>query len=51
MGKDATVIIEQLKAKHLNGVSLDKTIEKVAKENGKSPADLFEMLKTPKEKK
>ncbi|MBP6497401.1 MAG: DUF4405 domain-containing protein [Campylobacteraceae bacterium] len=50
-GKDATVIIEQLKAKHLNGVSLDKTIEKVAKENGKSPADLFEMLKTPKEKK
>lgn len=50
-GKDATILIEQLKAKNLNGVSLNKTIEKVAKENGKSPADLFEMLKTPKEKK
>jgi len=50
-GKDATILIDQLKAKNLNGVSLDKTIEKVAKENGKSPADLFEMLKTPKEKK
>jgi len=50
-GKDATILIEQLKAKNLNGVSLDKTIEKVAKENGKSPADLFEMLKTPKGKK
>lgn len=50
-GKDATVILEQLKAKNLSGVRLDKTIDKVAKENGKSPADLFEMLKTPKEKK
>lgn len=50
-GRNATILIEQLKAKNLNGVSLDKTIEKVAKENGKSPADLFEMLKTPKEKK
>ena len=50
-GKDAMMIVEQLKAKNLSGVSLDTTIEKVAKENGKSPADLFEMLKTPKEKK
>ena len=50
-GKDATMIVEQLKAKNLSGVSLDKTIDKVAKENGKSPADLFEMLKTPKGKK
>jgi len=50
-GKDAMMIVEQLKAKNLSGVSLDTTIEKVAKENGKSPADLFEMLKTPKGKK
>lgn len=50
-GKDAMMIVEQLKAKNLNGVILDTTIEKVAKENGKSPADLFEMLKTPKGQK
>lgn len=44
-GKDATHIIEKLEANHIQGVTLDKTIEKIAKENGKSPSQLFELLK------
>lgn len=50
-GKDATHIMEQLKAKNIQGVALDKTIEKIAKENGKSPSQLFEILQSQKEKK
>ncbi len=41
---DAQKIIAQFNAKKLKGVSLDKTIDVIAKENGKSPAELFAMV-------
>lgn len=50
-GKDATRVMDQLKAKNMQGVALDKTIEKIAKENGKSPSQLFEILQSQKENK
>ena len=43
--------MDQLKAKNMQGVALDKTIEKIAKENGKSPSQLFEILQSQKENK
>lgn len=49
--KDATHIMDQLKAKNIQGIALDKTIEAIAKENGKSPSQLFEILQSQKEKK
>jgi len=47
-GMNVEKIIEKLKAKNLQGVSADKTIEKIAKENDKSPSELFDMINTPK---
>lgn len=41
---DAQKIIAQFNAKKLKGVSLEKTIATIAKENGKSPAELFGMI-------
>lgn len=47
-GKDATTIMEELRAKNIQGVSLEKTIEKIAQENGKSPFQLFELMNVQK---
>ena len=41
-------IVEKLNAKNIQGVSRDKTIEKIGKENGKSPSELFDIINTPK---
>jgi hypothetical protein len=45
---DAGIIMEQLTAKNMKGVRLERTIEQIAKENGKSPSELFEMINVKK---
>lgn len=45
---DASNIVTQLRAKGLKEVSPLKTIEQIAKENAKSPAQLFEMISLSK---
>jgi predicted HTH domain antitoxin len=47
-GTDANTIVEQLTARNIKGVSLEKTIEEIAKENKKSPSELFEMINVKK---
>ncbi|MBU4110852.1 hypothetical protein KJ988_07610, partial [bacterium] len=47
-GTDVNTIVEQLTAKNIQGVSLEKTIEEIAKENKKSPFELFEMIDVKK---
>lgn len=47
-GMNAEKIIEKLEAKKIQGARLDKTIEKLAKENGKAPFELFEIINAPK---
>lgn len=41
---DAQKIVSQFNAKKLKGVSLEKSIADIAKENSKSPAELFGMI-------
>ncbi len=45
---NAEKIVEKLEAKKIQGARLDKTIEKIAKENGKAPSELFDIINTPK---
>ena len=45
-GDDTQRMIAQLNAHNLNGVNPNKTIEAIAKENGKSPAQIFDMINT-----
>lgn len=47
-GMNVEKIVEKLNAKNIQGVSRDKTIEKIGKENGKSPSELFDIINTPK---
>ena len=46
---DAGKIVEQLKAKKIKGVDLEKSIAQIALENGRSPAQLFEMIDVNKQ--
>ena len=52
MGRDVSTIISELNIKKLHGVESTKTIAQIAKENGKSPAQIFDIInvKTPKKK-
>ena len=47
-GMNAEQIVERLNAKNIQGVNMNKTIENIAKENGKSPSELFDIINTPK---
>lgn len=44
VGRDASTILLQLNASKLSGISLTQTIEQIAKENGKSPAQIFDII-------
>jgi hypothetical protein len=43
-GRNVSVIISQLNASKLRGVNLTKTITQIAQENGKSPAQIFDII-------
>ncbi|AHJ11673.1 DUF4405 domain-containing protein [Sulfurospirillum multivorans] len=43
-GRNVSVIVSQLNASKLKGVNLTKTIAQIAQENGKSPAQIFDMI-------
>lgn len=43
-GHNVAVIVSQLNASKLKGVNLTKTIAQIAQENGKSPAQIFDMI-------
>ncbi|MDD2383154.1 MAG: DUF4405 domain-containing protein [Sulfurospirillaceae bacterium] len=43
-GANTADIVAQLTAKKLKGVDLEKSIAQIARENGRSPAQLFEMI-------
>lgn len=45
---NAEKIVEKLEVKKIQGARLDKTIEKIAKENGKAPSELFDIINAPK---
>ncbi|MBP1682249.1 MAG: hypothetical protein H6Q35_2588 [Proteobacteria bacterium] len=44
MGRNVSTIISELNANKLHGVDLKKTITQIAKENGKSPAQIFDII-------
>lgn len=46
MGRDVSVMIAELNAKKLRGIESTKTIHQIAKENGKSPAQIFDIINT-----
>ena len=46
MGCDVSVMIAELNAKKLRGIESTKTINQIAKENGKSPAQIFDIINT-----
>lgn len=46
MGRDVSVMIAELNAKKLRGIESTKTINQIAKENGKSPAQIFDIINT-----
>ena len=46
MGRDVSVMIAKLNAKKLRGIESTKTIHQIAKENGKSPAQIFDIINT-----
>lgn len=45
---DAEKIVEQLTAHKIKGVDLEKSIAQIAQENGRSPAQLFDMIEVSK---
>ncbi|MBU1927641.1 DUF4405 domain-containing protein [bacterium] len=47
-GQDAPTLMKELRAKNIQGVSLETTIENIAKENGKSPFEIFELMNMQK---
>lgn len=46
MGRDVSTMIAELNAKKLRGIESTKTIHQIAKENGKSPAQIFDIINT-----
>ncbi len=46
MGLDINTVLSDLKAANLKGIESGKTIDKIAKENGKTPAQIFESIKS-----
>jgi len=51
MGYDVATIIAELNAKKFQGIESTKTIAYIAKENGKSPAQIFDIINAKKSQK